>query len=285
MKAVATLLVALIISFSSSTDAKSFIWKVEKDGNHAYIGGTIHLLRAQDRSSLSSYEQTYAKSHVLVFEVDGDEMLGAAFKMSQLGMYQDGRTLKDVLSPEVFAELKTFCQKYKFPLEPMMTMKPAMVNVTIAMGMMMRAGVNQQGVDYVFTQKAKRDGKKRLALETVDDQFNALFNNSIDPDAVIKGTIKDAHKADAMITQMIEGLFNGNVELFNKEFLQPMKSEMPGFYDSLIVKRNNNWVPKIEAMLKTPEVEFILVGGLHLVGDIGVIEQLESRGYTVTQLD
>lgn len=285
MKAVVTLIVALVVGFSSSLDAKSFIWKVEKEGNHAYVGGTIHLLRAQDLSSLGDYERVYQKSDVLAFEVDSDEMLGAAFKMSQLGMYQDGRTLEKVLSPEVFADLKKFCEEYKFPLEPMMTMKPAMVNVTIAIGTMMRAGVNQQGIDHIFSLKAKRDGKKQLALETVDDQFDALFNDKVNPDAIIRGTIKDAHRADAMIVQMIEGLFNGDVELFNKEFLEPMKKEMPGFYESLIVKRNNNWMPKIEAMLKTPEVEFILVGGLHLVGEVGVIEQLEARGYSVTQLE
>jgi hypothetical protein len=277
--------VALLVGFSTTSDAKSFIWKVEKDGREAYIGGTIHLLRSQDLNSLTPYEAVYQKADTLVFEVDGDEMMSAAFKMSQMGMYQDGRTLAQALRPDVFAQLKQFCERHKFPLEPMMSMKPAMVNVTIAMGIMMRAGFNQQGIDSIFTLRAKRDNKPRLALETVDDQLNALFNHNEDPNALILATIKDGDKADTMIIKMVEGVFNGDTQLFEKEFLQPMKQEMPGFYDSLIVKRNNNWMPKIEAMLQTPQVEFVLVGALHLVGDIGIIEQLQSRGYKVTQLN
>jgi uncharacterized protein YbaP (TraB family) len=38
-------------------------------------------------------------------------------------------------------------------------------------------------------------------------------------------------------------------------------------------------------MLKTGEVEFVLVGALHLVGDEGVIAQLAAKGYTVQMLD
>jgi hypothetical protein len=285
LKTLVVVLVAILLGFSSSSDAKSFIWKVEKDGKQAYVGGTIHLLRAQDLSSLKRYESVYQKSDVLVFEVDGDEMMSAAFKMSQMGMYQDGRTLEQVLRPEVFAELKQFCEQHKFPLEPMMSMKPSMVNLTIAMGTMMRSGFNQQGIDSIFTLKAKRDNKPRLALETVDDQLNALFNHNEDPNSIIKATIREGDQANTMVLKMVEGIFKGDVELFEKEFLASMKDEMPGFYQSLIVKRNNQWLPKVESMLQTPEVELILVGALHLVGDVGLIQQLEARGYRVTQLD
>ena len=52
-------------------------------------------------------------------------------------------------------------------------------------------------------------------------------------------------------------------------------------YDELIVKRNNAWMPKIEAMLKTKQVEFILVGALHLAGEDGVLAKLASQGYSI----
>ena len=38
-------------------------------------------------------------------------------------------------------------------------------------------------------------------------------------------------------------------------------------------------------MLTTPEVEFVLVGALHLVGEEGVLSKLEAKGYTVKHLD
>jgi uncharacterized protein YbaP (TraB family) len=43
-------------------------------------------------------------------------------------------------------------------------------------------------------------------------------------------------------------------------------------------------MPKIKTMLKTKEVEYILVGALHLVGEEGILQQLKDAGYTVTNL-
>ena len=56
-------------------------------------------------------------------------------------------------------------------------------------------------------------------------------------------------------------------------------------YKSLIADRNDAWLPKIEAMLKTREVEFVLVGALHLAGDDGLLSQLATRGYKVRQYE
>jgi uncharacterized protein YbaP (TraB family) len=43
-------------------------------------------------------------------------------------------------------------------------------------------------------------------------------------------------------------------------------------------------VPKIEAYLKTPQSEFILVGAGHLGGAEGVLAALRKKGYQVQKL-
>ena len=50
------------------------------------------------------------------------------------------------------------------------------------------------------------------------------------------------------------------------------------------IRRNNAWIPQIEAMLNTNPTEAVLVGALHLVGNEGVLQQLRDRGYKVEQL-
>lgn len=282
------IVIAALIVFSvlsSQSSAKTFVWKVEKDQKSAFIAGTIHVLREQDKSLPEAYNLAYQQADVVAFEVDLKEMMAAGFEMVSRGMYQDGTKLSDVLSPEVFQQLKTFCEENGFPIKPMLEMKPTLVSVNLVLGMMMREGAKPEGIDMMFNKKARQDGKSLLALESIDDQLNALFNDKVDADALIKSTLRDAKNVDQMLDKMITALYQGDTEAFNKEFLQPMAKESPEYYKSLIVVRNNNWIPKIEAMLATPEKELIMVGGLHLVGDIGVIEQLKSRGYTVTQLD
>lgn len=275
----------LTLLWSFSADAKTSVWKVEKDGKSAYIGGTVHLLRPTDLPLPEAYEKAYQASDVLVFEVNAEEMAGASITMLRRGMYQDGSTLKDNISASTYAEFEKFCQEHKFPIDAFQAYKPTMVSVNITLGLMMKAGATPEGIDMMFTNRAKKDGKQRLALETVEEQIDALFNDKVNGDEIIKSTIKDAARAEELLDMMVTSLFEGDTETFRREMLVPMKQDTPEFYRSLIEVRNNNWMPKVEAMLETPEQEFILVGGLHLVGDIGLIEQLKSRGYSVTQMD
>lgn len=63
--------------------------------------------------------------------------------------------------------------------------------------------------------------------------------------------------------------------------LQEMQQDYPELYQDLLVKRNNNWLPQIEAMLSTPETELVLVGALHLVGRHGLLSKLRNNGFRV----
>ena len=62
------------------------------------------------------------------------------------------------------------------------------------------------------------------------------------------------------------------------------REDFPVIYQNLLVRRNNAWIPQIEAMLNTNPTEAVLVGALHLVGNEGVLQQLRDRGYKVEQL-
>ena len=43
-------------------------------------------------------------------------------------------------------------------------------------------------------------------------------------------------------------------------------------------------MPHIQDMLKTANVEFILVGAMHLAGEDSVLKQLKAQGYSVEKL-
>ena len=63
-----------------------------------------------------------------------------------------------------------------------------------------------------------------------------------------------------------------------------MKAEFPDLYDNLVVKRNNNWMPKLTALTDSKAKEFVLVGALHLSDKEGLINQLKLAGFTIDQL-
>ncbi|MNE88753.1 TraB family protein [compost metagenome] len=51
--------------------------------------------------------------------------------------------------------------------------------------------------------------------------------------------------------------------------------------DELLDKRNQNWIPKMEELMKTKSC-FFAVGAGHLGGPNGVIQLLRQKGYEVT---
>ena len=67
--------------------------------------------------------------------------------------------------------------------------------------------------------------------------------------------------------------------------ISPWKDRLPKIYNSLVVERNNKWIPQIETMLKTKEVELILFGALHLIGEEGILSQLKKLGYTIENIE
>ena len=67
--------------------------------------------------------------------------------------------------------------------------------------------------------------------------------------------------------------------------IDKMKNETPTLYQFLLVDRHHDWVEQINQMILSPEVEFIMVGALHLAGQDSVLTLLSSQGYTISQLD
>jgi uncharacterized protein YbaP (TraB family) len=56
-----------------------------------------------------------------------------------------------------------------------------------------------------------------------------------------------------------------------------------GAYASLIVERNNNWIPQIEACMERPQPCFVVVGAAHLIGPDGLLVLLKQKGYRIEQ--
>ncbi|HUR32705.1 MAG TPA: TraB/GumN family protein, partial [Vicinamibacterales bacterium] len=75
----------------------------------------------------------------------------------------------------------------------------------------------------------------------------------------------------------------GDAAAIEEAVLSDLKSE-PEMYRRLLVDRNRNWLPKLEALFARPRPAFVIVGAAHLVGADGLLAMLRAKGYTVTQL-
>ena len=65
--------------------------------------------------------------------------------------------------------------------------------------------------------------------------------------------------------------------------MEDLKEE-PVIYERLLVERNRNWLPQIEALFARRTPALVVVGAAHLVGPDGLLKMLQGKGYAIEQL-
>jgi uncharacterized protein len=278
------LLIGLLLPYLAN--AETSLWRVSKGNNQIYIGGTVHLLGKSDYPLPDEFEQVFRKIDLLVLEADLDA-LSKPKEQAQLVrslMYSNGTTLKDKIKPKTFRALERYCKANNLTITAMQKMKPAMVVLTLTMAELKRLGLADAGVDQFFLEKAKSKGKKITGLETAEAQINTLENmGKGHENELILSTLKEFKKTPEFMGDMKKAWRTGNLADLEQVGIKAMRAEFPELNKSLLTNRNNAWLPKIKAMLGTPERELVLVGALHLAGEEGVLAQLKKQGFVIEQ--
>lgn len=285
MKSCFKLITSLFLLISVSASAETSLYEITKGDQKIYLGGTIHLLRTSDYPLPAEFEQAYENAQILVLETDMNKASSPEFgqQMAQAFMYSGDKTLSQDLQPKLWQELQAFADERKFPLGQMSMFNAMFVSLAISMAEMQSKGFGVgQGVDTYFYQKAILSGKATQELETTDEVLAQLASLAdMDANLVIKTTLRDMHKMDGMLAKAVAYWRAGELEKLDQEMATAMRQETPQVYQQLLIVRNQAWLPKIEKMFSTPEVELVLVGSLHLSSSDGLLAQLKKRGYSV----
>jgi uncharacterized protein len=266
--------------------AETSLWRISKGNNALLIGGTMHLLSKSDYPLPDEFEQAFREIDTLVLEADLDALSTpeAQAQLRQSLIYADGTNLKSKLKIKTFKALAKYCKSAGLSINSFQSLKPAMVVLTLTMAELKRLGLAGAGVDQFFLNKAKAQKKKITGLESAETQIKTLANmGEGQEDELILSTIKDFKKTPEFMDELKKAWRIGNLAGLEKTGIKTMRTEFPELNKSLLITRNNAWLPKIKAMLTTLERELILVGALHLVGDEGVLAQLTKQGYVVEQ--
>ena len=283
-----TIALALFVSFyPTATQATSSVWKVEKDGATIYLGGTIHMLRKSDFPLPKEFSQAYDASDSLVFETDILSLNSSAFVKDMILelSYKGDKTIASVLPPETYQRLESYAAQYGISLDFYRKAKPGLLMSTLTIFELQKLGVTEHGVDMHFAERAATDNKPSIFLETVPQQIQFLAELGVGNEEVFyQNLLREMDAVDEVFIKMIAAWQSGNSKALEDLAVAPMKTSFPSMHQSLLVDRNNNWLPAIESFFENEPVEFVLVGAAHLLGVEGVIEQLKKRGYQITQL-
>ncbi|WP_269524237.1 TraB/GumN family protein [Coraliomargarita parva] len=280
-------IVAALLLPAATLPAQSSVWKISGHGNTLYIGGTCHVLRSSDFPLPAEYEQAYAASAKLVFEMDPANLSNPAFaaKLFSACRYDAGKTLTSELSAEAYQALAEKSKAAGLPIEVLAGIKPGMAVNMVTMQELMKAGISQDGVDLYYAKKAEKDQKAIGALESGETQIALIADLGEDnPSEFVLYSMQDLEQIESMMDALIRIWREGDLKGMEALFITEMREDYPALYRSMLAERNANWIPLLEAMLQTPEIEFALVGAGHIAGPDGILKGLADRGYTVEQI-
>ena len=124
---------------------------------------------------------------------------------------------------------------------------------------------------------------KRRAFETLAYQLDRF--DQLSPtlqEQMLISTMAELDTYVGKVRDLARDWAAGDVAALEKELLSAF-NQSPEIYDRLLVERNRNWLPQVDACLQENAGCFIVVGAAHLVGRDGLPTLLEKRGYRVTQ--
>jgi uncharacterized protein YbaP (TraB family) len=151
----------------------------------------------------------------------------------------------------------------------------------------MKSGYNPDyGIDKYFLSKAGNK-KKVVELESLDYQINLLsgFNDN-EQELFLLYTIKDLKMFAQEMDSLVEAWKSGIVDSIESAVTKSLTEDrrLLPIYNKLIYARNRTMTTKIEGFLRTKGTYFVVVGAAHLLGEKGIIQLLQRKGYSVEQL-
>ena len=263
--------------------AEAAIWEVSH-GKHSFrVGASLGALKKTAYPLPAEFDEAFREADALYVERDIHAVNQPDFgvRAMQASMYTDGRNLKSVLSAPVWQELEKFARERRVPVFSLFMFKPAFASFTLTLMETKRLEFTN-GVDAHYFYRARRAGKPVIALESIDQQIQLLqVVNNADADALIKATLDELKNLSETTQQATQSWRKGDMEKLDELKSKKLRTQAPDLYNELVVKRNKSWLPAFAGMLKSKDVELVLVDAMHFTGPGNLLELFAAEGYTV----
>jgi len=282
-----TALVFLVDSVRADDEYPLSMWQINGDTNRIYLLGSIHLLREQDHPLPADIYTAYNDAEKLIMELDMDDIdpFEGQSLANELGLIQDGRTLRDLLGRDLYAEVEVLATTMQIPITLLAKAEPWFAAMNVEIMLLMRMGFSSSsGIETHLMERAMADNKEILGFETMRQQLEFLDGLSGEAqNAMLIHALTEGVKLEGVMETMIDAWRKGDVQFMEDNLLAEMEN-YPELNRVIVVNRNIDWTNQIEELMDHDIDYLIVVGTLHLVGDKGVPKLLEARGHEVVQM-
>lgn len=269
------------------------LWKISGNGldKPSYILGTHHLAPLSIKDSIAGLPSAFDATTQVIGELKMAEMNTPAIlqTMQRMMTTETDTTFKSLFTPEEYDMIaKHVKENLMFDVAMTPKIKPSFLqnNLVVVLYMKYASKFNPtEQLDGYFQKEAANKGKKIVALETPEFQFNLLYNGtSLKRQAeqllcLLNNIEKAIDQAQRLTASYMNQDLNDLLKL-SEERCGDQCDPLPGEMEMLVDNRNKTWGEKLPALIKA-EPSFIVVGALHLPGENGLLNLLKKQGYTI----
>ena len=248
------------------------------EGTPHRILGSFHALPENYQRLPIPWAAALAESHQLVVEARIDrpfEITGEEFT--------DETGLRDVLGQERYNKVEEIWRYFDRNVEALNRVKPWWVLSVLHQHFGPRVGLHSQyGIDLRMISDVLREGRKPIIrLETVDTGLDCSRLLPLDEQAqLLDYFCDDLTRARNELVALFEAWARGDV-LKLTEIVEAKRKLFPGFYERVLDRRNDAWMPTIMGIIKGDQPALIVIGALHCIGVGSVNHQLANHGLNV----
>ncbi len=261
----------------------SILWEISGNGitKPSYLFGTLKFIGEKEYFLPKEVTDKIKASDLFAIEDQIDHH--AQHELNKSLHYPKGESLATHLSPEYYKKvLDLFEREFKITKAQFEAKYSKLKPLPISISMTRLAlGEKVMFYDIELLRFAKKNKLKTYSLESVKREAEAINSFSIkDQEIALLHSVDNFEKQKIEFQKLMEDYPQGNLEEIFEYTLHPLENNTQ-FIEEFYFKRNEEWLPKIEKMMKE-NVAFISVGVSHLEGERGLLNLIKSKGYTLT---
>jgi uncharacterized protein YbaP (TraB family) len=271
------------------------LWRVEgPEAPASHVFGTMHVSDPRVLDLPGPIWQAFRNARTVALEIDfsggREQALEIARAFFEAMVLTDGRTLDQIVGPDLFADTQAALRPYGVSAELLKRMRPwAVYEILVNPANAFRGrGDETPFLDLSLAQEAENRGKPLYGLETVDEQL-AVFADMPEQDqvALLESAIAYAGEQDMGLEALTQLYLAGDLAAIQRLWFEPARRLGPDFVVQVVTRliddRNEVMVARMQGLLARGGA-FVAVGAAHLPGDMGVLHLLERQGYRVTRV-
>lgn len=278
------LLLALALPFFTiARQNSSILWEISGNGltSPSYLMGTLKFIG--EKEFYLPKEATDRMKNVKLFAIEDQVDHHAQHELNKALHFPKGQSLKTVLSADEYQKVTSFFQK-EFGVDAKTFEKNYSHIIPLALSIAMTRLSLKEKVkfyDIELLAHAKKNNLETYSLEEIGREAEAINKFPIaDQAKALMHSVENFDKQKEEYKKLMADYPEGNLEEIFKYTLHPTENNLL-FLEEFYYKRNEEWIPKIEKMMKD-QPAFIAVGISHLESDNGLLNLLIKKGYTLT---